>query len=192
MRVCRFVVISRGGGSIRQQPHRTESCQCVSGKPWACHGALQDQLQPLRCVAALVKSALGPIAGLGRKLAEIVAVVPVSGSTGGGSTRQSKRTEPCECVSGQPWTYNGLLQGQMQPLQCDVVMEGPAFWAVAGLGGGYWGLRFGRFVVISRGGGSTTRQPQRTESCQCVSGYPWGCCVYCEVKCSRCCVQRVW
>ena len=40
--------------------------------------------------------------------------------------------------------------------------------------GGLWGLRFCRFVESSRGGG-TTRQPQRTEPCQCVSGQLWGC-----------------
>ena len=42
--------------------------------------------------------------------------------------------------------------------------------AAAGLGRWFvWRLRFCRFVEISRGGGST-RQPQRTEPCQCVGG----------------------
>ena len=43
-----------------------------------------------------------------------------------------------------------------------------------GRGGGLWGLRFCRFREISKGGGST-RQPQRTEPCQCVSDQPWAC-----------------
>ena len=34
------------------------------------------------------------------------------------------------------------------------------------------GVRFCRFVEISRGGGGSTQQPQRTEPCQCVSGQP--------------------
>ena len=38
--------------------------------------------------------------------------------------------------------------------------------------GGSRGLGFGRFVEISRGGGSS-RQPQRTEPCQFVGGQPW-------------------
>ena len=38
--------------------------------------------------------------------------------------------------------------------------------------GGLWGVRFCRFVEISRGG-VITRQPQRTEPCQCVGGQPW-------------------
>ena len=59
------VGISRGGGSTRQ-PKRTEPCQCVSGHPWACHGALQGQTQPLHCVAGVVEPALGAAAGLGR------------------------------------------------------------------------------------------------------------------------------
>ena len=37
-----FCWISRGGGSNRQ-PQRAEPCQCVSGQPRACHGALQEQ-----------------------------------------------------------------------------------------------------------------------------------------------------
>ena len=46
--------------------------------------------------------------------------------------------------------------------------------AAQGWAGGLWGLRFCRCVEISRGGGST-RQPQRTEPCQCVIGQPWAC-----------------
>ena len=65
MRFCRCVEISRGGGSTRQ-PQRTEPCQCVSGQPWACHGALKDQMKSLLCAAAVVGPVLGAAAGLGR------------------------------------------------------------------------------------------------------------------------------
>ena len=61
---CRFVEISRGGGST-EQSQRTEPCQCVSGQPWACHGALQGQIQPLQCTAGVAGSPLAVIEGLG-------------------------------------------------------------------------------------------------------------------------------
>ena len=37
-----------------------------------------------------------------------------------------------------------------------------------GWAGGLWGIRFCRFIEISRGGGSA-HQPQRTEPCLCVN-----------------------
>ena len=50
------------------------------------------------------------------------------------------------------------------------------YWGLLeGWAGGLWGLRFCRFMEISRGSGSSTRQPQRTEPCQCVGGQPWAC-----------------
>ncbi len=67
---CRFAAewrFRRGGGSTRQ-PQRTEPCQCVGGQPWACHWALQGQMQPLMCAAGVVGPALGPAAGLCRWL----------------------------------------------------------------------------------------------------------------------------
>ena len=58
----------------------------------------------------------------------------VESSRGGGSTQQPQRTEPCQCVGGQPWAYHdGALQGQMQPLQCAPAVVGPALGAAAGL-----------------------------------------------------------
>ena len=46
---------------------------------WACHGALQSQLQPLQCSAGVVEPALGAVAaGLGRWHLG-VAVLPDSG-----------------------------------------------------------------------------------------------------------------
>ena len=65
VRFCRFVELSRGVSSTRQ-PQRTEPCQCVSGQPWACRGALKSQMQPLQYVAGVVGPALGAAAGPGR------------------------------------------------------------------------------------------------------------------------------
>ena len=55
-------------------------------------------------------------------------------SRGGGSTRQPQCTEPCQCVSDQPWVCHGALQGQMQPLQCGAGVMEPALGAAAELG----------------------------------------------------------
>jgi len=69
--VCRFVKISRGGGST-WQPQRTEPCQCVSGQLWPCHGALQGQMQPLQCAEGVGGPALGAAAVLGRWFVAVV------------------------------------------------------------------------------------------------------------------------
>ena len=37
--------------------------QCVSSQPWACHGPLQGQIQPLQCAAGVVEPALGAVLG---------------------------------------------------------------------------------------------------------------------------------
>jgi len=109
---------------------------------------------------------------------------------GGCSTRQPQRTDPCQCVSGQPRAYHGVLQGQMHSVQCAAGVVKPALEATARLGRWFvGGVRFCRFAEISRGGGST-RQTQCTEPCQCMSGLPWGCqCALQDaafVVCSRC------
>ncbi len=62
---CLCVENCRGRGST-QQPQRTEPCHCVSGQPWAYHGALQGQIQPLQCAAGVVEPVLGAYAGLDR------------------------------------------------------------------------------------------------------------------------------
>ena len=46
---------------------------------------------------------------------------------------QPQRTEPCQCVSGQPWAYHGPLQGQVQLFQCTAGVVEPALVAAAGL-----------------------------------------------------------
>ena len=51
-----------------------------------------------------------------------------------GAARQPQRTEPCQCVSGQPWTCNGPLKGQVQSLRCAAGVGKPELGAVAGLG----------------------------------------------------------
>ena len=66
MRFCRFGESSRRGGST-PLPQRTEPCHCVDSQPWAFHGALQGQMQPLLCAAGVVEPALGAAAGLSRR-----------------------------------------------------------------------------------------------------------------------------
>ena len=79
LRFYRFVEILRGGRRSTRQPQRTEPCQRrVSGQPWACHGALQAQMQPLQFAAGVVEPDLGAAAGLGRWFVG-VAVLPVCG-----------------------------------------------------------------------------------------------------------------
>ena len=51
----------------------------------------------------------------------------------GGAAQQPQRTEPSQCVSGQPWLCHGALQGQMQPLQRAEGMVELALGALAGL-----------------------------------------------------------
>ena len=65
LQFCRFWESFRGVGSTRQ-PQRKEPCQCVSGQPWACHGALQGQMHPLMCAAGLVGPVLRAVAAPGR------------------------------------------------------------------------------------------------------------------------------
>ena len=77
MRFCRFMEMCRKGGAARQ-PQRTEPCQCVCGQPWAYHGALQAQMQPLQCAAGVMEPALGAVAGLGRWFMGVV-VLRISG-----------------------------------------------------------------------------------------------------------------
>ena len=74
---CRFEDISRGGCSTRQ-PECSWPCLCVSGQPWACHGPVQSQMQPLQCTTGVVQPALGAAARLGRWFVGF-AVMPVCG-----------------------------------------------------------------------------------------------------------------
>ena len=65
LRFCRFVEVSRGGGSTRH-PQRTEPCQCVNSHLWACQGASQSQMQAFLNAAGVWGLALGGAAVLGR------------------------------------------------------------------------------------------------------------------------------
>ena len=85
---------------------------------------------------------IGAAAGLGSWFLVGVADLPGAGITrGGDSTRQSQRTELCQCVSSQLWACLGALQGQMQPLRCEAagVVE-PALRAAEGLGRWFVGI----------------------------------------------------
>ena len=124
-------------GGAAQQPLRTEPCQCVSGQLWAFYGTRQDQMHPLLCAAG-VRAAVG----LGRWFCVGVQFCWfLELSRGGASTRQPQRTEPRQCLDGQPWTcHDGALQGQMQPLLCSADVVGPALGAAAGLGKWFVGV----------------------------------------------------
>ena len=61
--------------TARQPQHTGEPCHCVSDQSWACHGALQGQMQPLQRAAGVVEPALGAAAGLGRWFVVGVAVL---------------------------------------------------------------------------------------------------------------------
>ena len=104
---CRFVDISRGGGSARQ-PQRTEPCQCVSDQPWACHGGLQGKMYPLECAEGVTGPALGAAAGLGKWFVGCAVLLPVFGNfqrRGQHSATTTHRALPvCEWPGlGMPW-----------------------------------------------------------------------------------------
>ena len=107
VRICRFVEISPGGASTRQ-PQRTEPCQCVSGQPWACRGALQGQMQPLLCAAGVVGPALGAAAGPGRWLVG-GAVLPVCGAVQ--RRRQHSATTAHRAPPECKWPALGMPRG---------------------------------------------------------------------------------
>ena len=117
--------------------------------------------------------------------------VEISG--GGGSTWQPQCTEPCQCLSDQPWAYHGALQAQMQALQCAAGVVESALLR-QGWADGLWGVRFCRFVEIFRGGGSTGKQQQRIEPYECVSGQPWAChgAQQCQMKPLQCAASVYW
>ena len=174
MRLCRFVGISREAGSTRQPSH-TKPCQCVSGQPWACHGPLEDQMHPVvQWSAGLVEPARGAVLGCAGRLLYLRFCHILESFSDGACARQPLRTEPCQCVSGQPWACPGPLQGQMHPVQLSAGLVEPALGAVLGCAGRLCGLRFCH-IVESFSDGSCALQQLRTEPCQCVSGQPWAC-----------------
>ena len=98
-------------------------------------------------------------------------------SRGGGSTQQSQRTEPCQCVSGKPWAYHRVVQGQMHALQCSAGVKGPALGAAAGLArwfvGGAVLLNAGAFQMWRRS--PTITAHRALPVCEWPAlGMPWG------------------
>ena len=61
-------------------------------------------------------------------------------STCGCASQQPQRTEPCQCVIGQPWVYHGPLQGPLELLQCAAGVVEPALGAAAGQGKWFVGV----------------------------------------------------
>ena len=107
MRFCRFVEMSRRGGSTRQ-PQRTEPCQCVGCQPRACHGALQGQMQHLWCAAGVAGPALGAAAGVLSRWFQGMAVLPVCGADQKrrqhSATTAHRALPVCEWPAlGMPW-----------------------------------------------------------------------------------------
>ena len=123
------------GGRSNRQPQYTEPYHCVSGQPWVCQGSLQGQTQPFfvqqEWWGLFLGLRQGRAGGLWWAL-QFCRCVQVS--RGGGSSRQPQRTEPCYCVSGQCWAYQGALQKQTQSLLCAAGVVGPALGAAAGPG----------------------------------------------------------
>ena len=60
------VLLNGGVFQFVETPLGNHSAQSPANVPWAYHGPLQGQIQPLQCEAGLVEHALGAAAGLGR------------------------------------------------------------------------------------------------------------------------------
>ena len=119
LRFCRCVEISRGGGSTRQ-PQRTEPCQCLGGQRWACHGALQGQMQHLQYAAGVLRPALWAAAGLGRRWFVGGGVLPVCGDfqrrTQHSATTAHRALPVCDWPAlSMPW---GTARSNAAPAVC--------------------------------------------------------------------------
>ena len=102
MRFYRFREISKGGGSTRQ-PQRTEPCQCVSGQPWACHGALTTRSNAASAVIRRCGGACTGCCGTGRTATptnHLLSLAPVPSAAA--STRPSKHFRGCIWPWGAP------------------------------------------------------------------------------------------
>ncbi len=132
MRFCRFVEVSRRGGSTRQ-PQRKKPCQCVSGQPWVCHGALQGRIQPLQCAAGVVGPALGAAAvGLGRWFVGVAVLLHCGEfqSRRHHSTTTTHRALPvCEWSAlGMPWATARSNAAPARCSRCCVACTGCCGW----------------------------------------------------------------
>ena len=140
---CQFNCgIARGGGSTRQ-PQRTEPCQCVSGQPWACHGALQVEMQPVLCAAGVVGPELGAAAGVLCRWFVGVAVLPVCRAV------QKRRQHSATIVHGAlpvgEWPALGMPWATASSSAASAVSSRRGGACTGGLrqgwAGGLWGLR---------------------------------------------------
>ena len=126
------ILESFSDGCCARLPLRTEPHQCVSGQPWACSGPLQVQMHPVQWSAGLVEPALGAVLGCAGGLRGFFRFCHILESfSDGACARQPLRTEPRQCVSGQPWACPGPLQGQMHPVQWSAGLVEPALGAAA-------------------------------------------------------------
>ena len=102
-------------------------------------------MHPLQFAAGVVRPALEVATGRAGQVVIGDSVLPtaVEFSSDGGFDRQPLRTEPYQCVRGQPWACHGALQGKMKTLQCSAGVVEPALGAAAGLG--RW---FGRVAFL--------------------------------------------
>ena len=129
-RFCHILESFDDGGCARQ-PLRTELRQCVSGQPWACPGPLQGQMHPMQWSAGLVEPAMGAVLGCAGGLRCLRFCHILESFSDGACALQPLRTEPRQCVSGQPWACAGPLQGQMHPVQWSAGLVEPALGAAA-------------------------------------------------------------
>ncbi len=192
LRFCRCVEISRGGGST-PQPKCTEPDHCSSGQPWAWHGALQGQIQPLKkCAALVVKPAMGgPAAGPGRWFVGVAVLL-----VGGASQRRRQHSATivhralpvCECSA------LGMLWGTARSNAASAVCSrsggaGTAGGGRTGRGGGGGGGWAVSGECVGRGGRRATTAQRALPVCEWpAAGMPWGTARSNAVSavCSRC------
>ena len=75
----------------------------------------------------------------------------------GACARQPLRTEPRQCVGGQPWACPGPLQGQVHPVQWSVGLAKPALGAVLSCAGGLQGFYLFCHILESYSDGACAR-----------------------------------
>ncbi len=96
-------------GAVAWQPQRTEPCHCVSYRPghvlghWKVKCSLCSAQQVWWSLYWVLRQAsAGGLGGL--RFCQILVLF-----SDGCCARQPLRTEPCRCVSDQPWAYHGPL-----------------------------------------------------------------------------------
>ena len=184
LQFCRFFVESpRGGGSTRQS-QRTEPCQCVAGKLWACHGVLQGQTQYYQRAARVVGPALG---GSGKGAVQVVRWGCGFAGLWKFPEEESLLVKHSAQSPASVWVASPGHATEHCKVKCSLSSVQQVWWGLhwgrrqGCCAGDSLGVRFCRFVESSRGGGST-HQPQRTEPCQCEIGQPLACLRHCNVK----------